>query len=297
MSISQDITARRQTELDLRHSADRLTLAVRAGGVGIWDFDVVHNRLTWDDQMFHLYGLKQDHRNNAFDAWQAGIIPTTTSGCDEEIQSALNDETDFDTEFRVIWPDGSTHFIRGIAVVYRDDEGQPLRMIGTNWDITAVKAMETELRTAARARQAHRAAQSRPARRPPAADWCSAPNATRIITSPCCSSTLTGSKPLTTASATTSATPCSNRSPCRLRTITRSGDSLSAMDRENTSARLGGDEFVVLLDGLAKPEDAYLVASRLLEAFALAVPDRRSQGALDGQYRHRHQQHFRRERR
>ncbi|MEI8196901.1 MAG: EAL domain-containing protein, partial [Phycisphaerae bacterium] len=53
----------------------------------------------------------------------------------------------------------------------------------------------------------------------------------------------------------------------RLQTIVRSGDSLSREAREHTTARLGGDEFVVLLDGIASPQDATVVADRLLEAF------------------------------
>ena len=59
-----DITARRQTEEALRQVKDRLTMAVRAGGVGVWDYDVVNNKLVWDDQMYRLYGDRggQVHR-------------------------------------------------------------------------------------------------------------------------------------------------------------------------------------------------------------------------------------------
>ena len=57
----------------------------------------------------------------------------------------MRGEKDFDTEFRVLWPDGTTHNIRGIGLVQRDASGQPLRAIGTNWDITARKLAEAEL--------------------------------------------------------------------------------------------------------------------------------------------------------
>ena len=61
---------------------------------------------------------------------------------------ALRGEKEFDTEFRVVWPDGTIHNIRALAIVQRNASGQPLRMIGTNWDITIHKQAEAELRQA-----------------------------------------------------------------------------------------------------------------------------------------------------
>ncbi|PKL15971.1 MAG: hypothetical protein CVV49_18635 [Spirochaetae bacterium HGW-Spirochaetae-5] len=65
---------------------------------------------------------------------------------DAEIQMAINGEKEFNTEFRVVWRDGSIHNIRALAVVQRDDSGRPVRMIGTNWDITLQKHAEEALR-------------------------------------------------------------------------------------------------------------------------------------------------------
>jgi PAS domain S-box-containing protein len=143
--IIHDITQRKRAEEMLRQAADRLTLAARAGGVGIWDYDVVNNKLVWDDQMFRLYGITQDQFGGAYEAWQAGLHPEDRLIGDEEIQRALRDEKNFDTEFRVIWPDGTIHNIRALALVQRDASGQPMHMIGTNWDITAQKRAATEL--------------------------------------------------------------------------------------------------------------------------------------------------------
>ena len=143
--VLRDITERKQAEDKLKLLTDRLSLAVRAGGVGIWDYDTVNNRLLWDEQMFRLYGITQDQFGGAYEAWQAGVHPEDRQRGDEEIQLALRGEKEFNTEFRVLWPDGSIHNIRGIAIVQRDVTGQPLHMIGTNWDITASKQAEEEL--------------------------------------------------------------------------------------------------------------------------------------------------------
>lgn len=141
-----DISKRKQAEASLSVVTDRLTLATRAGGVGVWDYDVVNNRLVWDDQMFHLYGITRDQFGGAYSAWQAGLHPEDRQRGDEEIQRALRGEKDFDTEFRVVWPDGSIHDIRALAILRCDASGKPLHLIGTNWDITAQKQTETQLR-------------------------------------------------------------------------------------------------------------------------------------------------------
>jgi signal transduction histidine kinase/CHASE1-domain containing sensor protein/CheY-like chemotaxis protein/HPt (histidine-containing phosphotransfer) domain-containing protein len=131
--IAENITA------ELKHTADRLSLATRAGGVGVWDYDIVNNNLLWDDQMYRLYGITQNQFSGVYDAWRAGLHPDDLQRGDDEIQMALKGEKEFDTEFRVVWPDGSIHNIRALGIVQRGASGQPLHMIGTNWDITESK--------------------------------------------------------------------------------------------------------------------------------------------------------------
>jgi PAS domain S-box-containing protein len=144
--ISRDITARKQAEQALRRATDRLTLATRAGGVGIWDYDPVSNKLTWDDQMFGLYGLDDEDFEGTHHAWLARLDPEDRSRGDEEMRLALAGQKDFDTEFRVVWPDGSIHDIRALALVQLDLSTGSLHVVGTSWDITAQKEAERELR-------------------------------------------------------------------------------------------------------------------------------------------------------
>lgn len=134
-----------QLTADLQHVNTRLELATDAGGVGIWDYDVPHNTLIWDDQMFSLYGITREQFAGAYEAWTAGVHPEDRERGDREIKMALSGEKDFNTEFQVLWPDGSTHYIRAMARVLHNTAGQSIRMIGTNWDTTelnlAVKAL------------------------------------------------------------------------------------------------------------------------------------------------------------
>ena len=144
LTVMVDITERKRIEEELKRLTDRLSLATRAGGVGVWDMDVVKNELNWDDQMFNLYGIRREDFCGAYEAWGACLVPEDKQRGELEIAMALRGEKEFDTEFRVLWPDGSVRNIRALALVQRDAQGNPLRMVGTNWDITERKMVEEE---------------------------------------------------------------------------------------------------------------------------------------------------------
>jgi len=149
-----DISGRKQKEEELQQLTERLSLATKAGGVGIWDWDVASDRLVWDDNMYRQYGITRDHFAGAYEAWTAGLHPDDRERGDAEIHMALRGEKDFDTEFRVVWPDGSIHHIRAMALVQRNAAGEPTHMIGTNWDITdRVRAEAVVLQNVARAEE------------------------------------------------------------------------------------------------------------------------------------------------
>jgi PAS domain S-box-containing protein len=143
--IARDITDRKAAEEALRRSGDRLALATSAGGVGVWEYDVVEDELAWDDQMFRMYGITREQFGGAYEAWQSGLHPDDRERGDAEIQMAVRGEKEFDTEFRVLWPDGTVRYIRGIAQAQRDGTGRATRLIGTNWDITETKRTEEAL--------------------------------------------------------------------------------------------------------------------------------------------------------
>lgn len=134
--ILRDISERKRTEARLIKTGDRLRLATGAGGVGIWEYDVAEGSLVWDEQMSRLYGAATGDFNGVYDGWLSRVHPDDRRRADLEIQHALQGTTDFKTEFRIVWPDGSVHSIRAISAVQRDVSGQPLNMVGTNWDIT-----------------------------------------------------------------------------------------------------------------------------------------------------------------
>jgi signal transduction histidine kinase len=141
----KDINQRKLEEEKLIQANERLTLATKAGGVGIWDWDVVQNNMTWDEQMFLLHGVNRADFIGTYEAWKAGILLEELQNIELEVQMALRGEKEFDTEFRVVIPDGSIRNIRAISITKFDDSGKPVRMIGTNWDVTDIRQAEREL--------------------------------------------------------------------------------------------------------------------------------------------------------
>ncbi|MBI9104931.1 MAG: PAS domain S-box protein [Spirochaetales bacterium] len=146
LTVMIDITDRKNAEEALNRSINRLNLATKAGGVGIWEYDVAKDNLVWDDQMFRLYGITREQFGGAYDAWKSCMHPEDLTKGEEDFRIALMGEKEYDTEFRVIWPDGSIHVLRALAVVQLNEEGRSVKIIGTNWDITHTKKIEEELK-------------------------------------------------------------------------------------------------------------------------------------------------------
>lgn len=144
IAIQTDITAAKHTQAALADAASRLSLATVAAHIGIWEWDIARNTLQWDDIMYELYGISSDTFSGAYAAWESGLHPEDREGAVAALQGAVRGERAFRSEFRVIWPDASVHHLQADAAVIRDADGQALRMIGTNWDITERKRYETE---------------------------------------------------------------------------------------------------------------------------------------------------------
>lgn len=152
-----DISKLKQTEHLIKINETRLSLAVKAGGIGIWDWDIVSDKLTWDDQMFALYGVNKNVFSNAYEAWVKVVFEADKQKGEEEIQMAIKGKKDFNTEFRVQCGDGQIRNIKALATVLRDNEGNAIRMIGTNWDITAEKEAAVQIAAREEAEKANKA--------------------------------------------------------------------------------------------------------------------------------------------
>lgn len=146
VALKHELSERKKVEENLRITVERLDLATRAGKMGIWDWDIQKNELIWDDGMHALYGIRPEDFVGAYEAWLAGVHPEDRDDSNRESEKARKGEKEYDTEFRIRWPDGTVRLIKGIGKVVRDADGKPVRMIGVNFDITGQRQTEEELR-------------------------------------------------------------------------------------------------------------------------------------------------------
>lgn len=144
--LSIDITSKKVSELKEKKLLERLDLATRSANIGVWDWDVINNRLVWDERMYKLYGVGKQDFSGAYEAWLKGLHPEDRELNDEITHKALSGEKIYNTVLRVVWPDSSVHYLKAYGDVFRDEEGKPIRMLGVNFDITELIQAEQSAR-------------------------------------------------------------------------------------------------------------------------------------------------------
>jgi PAS domain S-box-containing protein len=142
----QDITDRKHAEIALAATYERFALASEAAGMGVWEYDLTANCLTWDDQMYALYAAPRSGAKEPYSIWAQRLHPDDRVRCERELEDAIAAGRPFDTTFRIVWPDGDVRHIKATARVHRDANGVPRRVVGTNVDVTASERAARELR-------------------------------------------------------------------------------------------------------------------------------------------------------
>jgi PAS domain S-box-containing protein len=146
--VIRDITERKIAEEALRSSEERLRLAYQAAQIGTFEWNIRTGVNTWTPELERIYGLAP----GGFAGTQAAFMSLVHSD-DREGVLKLVDES-FKTgqttkgEWRIVWPDGSVHWIVGRWQVFMNESGEPSRVIGVNGDITERKRAEQELKQA-----------------------------------------------------------------------------------------------------------------------------------------------------
>jgi two-component system, sensor histidine kinase and response regulator len=134
-----------ESEARARLSENRLQLATKAAHLGIWDWDIAKNELLWDDAMYEQYGIDKQEFGGAYEAWAKRVAPEDVERAIADVKAALRGEREFVSEFRIRWPDGSIHYVKGMAHTIRGEDGSAVRMVGINYDITEQKLAAEEI--------------------------------------------------------------------------------------------------------------------------------------------------------
>jgi PAS domain S-box-containing protein len=129
---------------DLTESNMLYDMATHAGKIGIWTWDIVRGVIDWNQMMFKLYGITESEFTGQYKDWADRVHPEDLLEAEEQITQALQGNY-FNSEFRIVLCDRSTKYIKASARVMRNKEGKPIKMIGSNIDITDLRRRESEL--------------------------------------------------------------------------------------------------------------------------------------------------------
>lgn len=148
--IASDITEQKNAEEAVQMSAERMRLAAQSSQLGIWEWEPLSGELTWNDEMFALYGLDKASPTPGLDRWHERLHPEDREAASQLLQESLKDNSKpFDLEFRIIRAgDRAVRHIRAIARCFQSWDGKQMRLIGTNRDVTDEREREQSLAAA-----------------------------------------------------------------------------------------------------------------------------------------------------
>jgi signal transduction histidine kinase len=129
----------------LQRSEERVQMATGAASIGIWDWNVSSDALQWDEQMYAQFKADPGSGVAPEAIWRGALMPDDVPAVKAALRAALGAGQAFTHEYRILWPDGAIRYIKADAVIFRDGQGRPMRLVGSNYDITAHREAELEL--------------------------------------------------------------------------------------------------------------------------------------------------------
>ena len=147
--VHEDVTAARNAELKLHTSEERLRLALAAGRMNAWDWDLVTDRIECSDNAADFWGIDVGQASD----FRAVIHPDDLARVMEAAQTAMTGEAPYHAEYRLLGKDGAVRWVQSRGRVERGRDGQPVRVLGITVDITDHKTAEETLQLLADAGQ------------------------------------------------------------------------------------------------------------------------------------------------
>jgi PAS domain S-box-containing protein len=136
--------ARRRSEEALQAAVFKFNLALQATRMGVWEYDLLENKRRFDDQVCRLLGLDPKTFDGSSEAFFACVHSEDRERLKADMRQAIEAEALYQPEYRVVWPDGTEHWITTHAQLVRDQNGCSAKVIGIAWDTTEPRKVEKE---------------------------------------------------------------------------------------------------------------------------------------------------------
>ena len=138
MSARTDITALTQSE-------ERLHRSQTFANIGTWDWNIVNGDLFWSDRIAPLFGYAEGMLETTYENFLNAVHPDDRQMVSDAVNNCVSQRAEYNIEHRVVWPDGSEHWLHESGDVVRDEDGTPLRMLGVVQNIDKRKRTELAL--------------------------------------------------------------------------------------------------------------------------------------------------------
>ena len=143
--LSTDMARTVQLARELEASDKRLNLAADSAGLGLWEWDIVRNEIWITDRGRSLFGFGASEKLD-FDRFRSRLHPDDRKSVLKGVEKSLRTGAEYQSEYRVVLPNGQLRWIAGRGHVECNGDGQPVRMRGASLDITKRKQAEEQLR-------------------------------------------------------------------------------------------------------------------------------------------------------
>ena len=130
----------------IEREVKNLAEAQRIARLGNWDWDIVNNKLYWSDEIYRIFGLVPEKSKASYEALLNAVHPEDRESVMKEVDRALYEKHPYNIEHRIVLPDGRERIVHEQAEVTYDEDGKPVRMLGTVHDITDHKRLEDQVR-------------------------------------------------------------------------------------------------------------------------------------------------------
>jgi PAS domain S-box-containing protein len=137
-----DITEELRHQNELKDLKNKLQLALEAGNTGVWEYDFTEEKMHWEKSMFNLYEVGPEEFSGKISFFDTIMLKDDLIKDRKEIQAAIEKKKPYSSEFRIKTPKGTLKYIKAKGKTIYDEAGNPLKIIGINYDITDIKIAE-----------------------------------------------------------------------------------------------------------------------------------------------------------